>query len=76
VDPKVLILVAVIFAATVIAVLAVMHLKEKFFKSDGSKYKCVHCKGKYNVSEKDDYFGSDLCITCGKYLIEKRGKQQ
>jgi len=69
IDPKVLILVAVIFAAVVIAVLAVMHIAEKLKGTDSNKFKCVHCKGRYPVSDKDSHFGSDMCTTCGEFLI-------
>ena len=69
IDPKVLILAAIIFAAIVIAVLAIMHMAEKLKNSDSSHFKCVHCKGKYPASDKDSHFGSAMCKTCGEYLI-------
>jgi len=65
-DPKVLILVAVIFAAVVILVFAISHVIDKF--KEGS-FRCAHCKRKCPLSEADQHFGEGVCKVCGEFLI-------
>jgi len=84
-DPKVLIFIAVIFAAVVIVVLAIIHVAERLKNSDSrsfkrasfkcASFKCVHCKGKYPAADRDSHFGSDMCNTCGEYLIPKASRE-
>jgi len=75
-DPKVLILMAVIFAAIVIAVLAIMHIAERIKKPDSNSFKCVHCKGKYLAPDKDSHFGTNMCKTCGEFLIPISSREE
>ncbi|MCL2571026.1 MAG: hypothetical protein FWE11_01355 [Defluviitaleaceae bacterium] len=75
-DPKVVILVVVIFAAVVIAVLTVQYLVHKFTESDRNHFKCVHCKGKFAISDKDAHFSRDTCKNCGEYIIPGSSRKQ